>query len=186
MTVARSRLVDVEVTRWYHCISRCVRQAFLLAAGELDRKAWIERRLQELAEIFALSVGGFAMLDNHLHLLVRLDPQRADDWSDEEVVRRWGRLYPPRDKKRQPLPMSEAWVQERLADPAWVARTRQRLVSLGWFMKRLKEPLARLCNREENTRGANLRAAQRSSRAATRASPCWMRRRCWRSAPTLT
>ena len=27
-------------------------------------------------------------------------------WSDEEVVRRWGRLSAPRDKSRQPLPVS--------------------------------------------------------------------------------
>ena len=29
-------------------------------------------------------------MDNHLHLLVRLDPEVAKGWSDEEVVRRWG------------------------------------------------------------------------------------------------
>jgi hypothetical protein len=38
MTMARSQLVDVSVTRWYHCITRCVRRAFLLSEGELDRK----------------------------------------------------------------------------------------------------------------------------------------------------
>ena len=42
-----------------------------------DRKSWIEKRLEELAEIFAVSVAGFAILDNHLHLLVRLDPDMA-------------------------------------------------------------------------------------------------------------
>ena len=41
-------------------------------------------------------------MDNHLHLLVRLDQDVAKSWSDEEVVRRWGRLFPPRDKSRQP------------------------------------------------------------------------------------
>ena len=43
-------------------------------------------------------MGGFAVLDNHLHLLVRLDPDVGQGWSDEDVVRRWGRLFPPRDK----------------------------------------------------------------------------------------
>jgi hypothetical protein len=40
--------------------------------------------LQELAGIFAVSVGGFSVLDNHLHVLVRLDPDTAKSWSDEE------------------------------------------------------------------------------------------------------
>jgi Transposase IS200 like len=88
MTMARAHLVDPAVTRWYHCVSRCVRRAFLLGEGEHDRKAWIENRIRELAEIFAVSVAGFAILDNHLHLLIRLDPHVADAWSDEEVVQR--------------------------------------------------------------------------------------------------
>jgi REP element-mobilizing transposase RayT len=33
------------------------------------------------------------VMDNHLHLLVRLDPADGQAWSDEEVVRRWGRLF---------------------------------------------------------------------------------------------
>ena len=154
MTMARAHLVDPAVTRWYHCVTRCVRRAFLLGEGPLDRKEWIERRLQELAEIFALSVGGFSVMDNHLHVLVRLDPDTAAGWSDEEVVRRWGRLFPPRDKSRQPLPVSKAWVEWRLQDVQWVATARARLQSLSWFMKCLKEPLSRLANRQDNTRGA--------------------------------
>ncbi len=154
MTIARAHLVDPSVTRWYHCVSRCVRRAFLLGEGHLDRKEWIERRLRELAEIFSIAVGGFAILDNHLHLLVRLDPDVATGWSDEEVVRRWGRLFPPRDKARRAVAISEAWVKERLKDVKWVVMARQRLQSLSWFMKCLKEPLSRMANREENTRGA--------------------------------
>ena len=70
MTIARAHLVDPSVTRWYHCVTRCVRRAFLLGEGMHDRKSWIEYRLEELAEIFSVAVAGFAILDNHLHLLV--------------------------------------------------------------------------------------------------------------------
>ena len=109
------------MTRWYHCVTRCVRRAFLLGEGTHDRKGWIEHRLEELAEIFSVAVAGFAILDNHLHLLVRLDPDVARGWSDEDVVRRWGRLFPPRDKARQVAPISDEWVQARLKDARWVA-----------------------------------------------------------------
>jgi REP element-mobilizing transposase RayT len=90
------------------CVTCCVRPAFLLSEGELDRKQWIELRLQDLADIFAVAVGGFSVMDNHLHVLVRLDPDIAQSSSDEEIVRRWGRVFPPRDKSRQPLPVSNA------------------------------------------------------------------------------
>jgi hypothetical protein len=33
MTMARAHLVDVSMTRWYHCITRCVRRALLLGEG---------------------------------------------------------------------------------------------------------------------------------------------------------
>jgi hypothetical protein len=154
MTIARRQLIDVSVTRWYHCISRCVRGASLLGDGSFDRKEWLETRIEELAQVFALGVGGFSVMDNHLHLLLRLDPDVAAGWSDDDVVRRWGRLYPPRNKSRKPEPIFEEWVQSKLKDVEWVARARERLQSIGWFMKCLKEPLARQANREDGCRGA--------------------------------
>ena len=107
MTTARCKIVDVEVTRYYHCISRCVRGAYLIQgdlpgqdkkrrANRLERrKKWIEQRLELLVSSFAISVGGFVVMDNHLHVLVRLDPERAAGWTDEEVVRRWISICPP-------------------------------------------------------------------------------------------
>ena len=62
MTIARSRLIDPSTTRWYHCTSRCVRRAFLLSEGKSNRKEWIENRIKELAEIFAVGIGGFSVI----------------------------------------------------------------------------------------------------------------------------
>jgi REP element-mobilizing transposase RayT len=158
MTLPRSKLVNIDVTRWYHCISRCVRRADLLGEGQQrgDRKGWIERRLQKLDGIFAVSVGGFSVLDNHLHVLLRLDSDEAKHWSDEQLVERWFRLYPPRGTDRKPLPAAklQELVNQRLADKVWLSKTRGRLSSLSWFMKCLKEPLARMVNEEENCTGA--------------------------------
>jgi hypothetical protein len=155
MTIARSRLVDPEVTRWYHCISKCVRQAFLLdGQGRTDRKAWLENRLEELSQVFSISVAGFSILDNHLHVLVRLDPEIAEAWSDEEVVRRWGQLFPPRDRSRKKGPVTDEWIRAKVQDGKWIGKRRKRLQSLSWFMKCLKEPLARLANSEDGCEGA--------------------------------
>jgi hypothetical protein len=34
MTIARVHLIDPPATRWYHCMNRCVRRAFLLGEGQ--------------------------------------------------------------------------------------------------------------------------------------------------------
>ena len=121
MTMARSQLVDLEVTRYYHCISRWVRRAFLCGEGFKHRKQWIEDRIEMLAGSFAVSVCGFSVMDNHLHLLVRLDPGVADGWSDEEVVRRWLTVYPPRLLDTDDPIIVQAWVDQLLKNDATVA-----------------------------------------------------------------
>ncbi len=78
MPVARKQIVDPNVTPWYHCISRCVRRAFLRGGGNAHRKGWIESRLEFLSQVFALNVGAFSAMDNHLHVLLRLDREQAE------------------------------------------------------------------------------------------------------------
>jgi REP element-mobilizing transposase RayT len=154
MATPRAQLVDEAVTPWYHCVSRCVRKAFLCGQGAEHRKRWIEQRLQFLASLFSIDCGGFAVMDNHLHLLLRLDSQRAQDWTPQEVARRWLTLFPLRDLAGKPLPVADARVQERANDADWISKTRKKLSNLGWFMKCLKEPLSRLANKEDGCTGA--------------------------------
>ena len=162
MTMPRRQLVDVEVTRYYHCISRCVRRAFLCGEGVTHRKAWIEARLELLAKQFAVSVCGFAILDNHLHILCRLDPGIAAGWSDEDVVRRWIAVYRPSCLDIDNSAAVQAWIDHQCRDTARVARYRERLQDLGWFMKALKEPLARLANKEDDCKGTFWEARYKS------------------------
>jgi REP element-mobilizing transposase RayT len=154
MTTARKEIVDPQVTRLYHCISKCVRGGFLLGQGLENRKQWIEDRLQLLTEHFAVSVGGFAVLDNHLHVLVRLDPQVAAQWTDEQVVRQWFAVYPPTTLDLDnPLLVQQAVARE-LGNPKRVLELRERLSSLSWFMKALKEPISRMANQADGCSGA--------------------------------
>lgn len=152
MTRPRSAIVSPDVTRYYHCVTRCVRQAFLLQKGKTDRKKWLKDRLKEVADVYAVSVSNFAILDNHFHLLLRLDVDIANSWSDEEVIKRWAILHPPK-VKRKPIKVTELWIAEEAKDKKKVEKLRSRLCDLGWFMKEVKEPLARLCNREDGRHG---------------------------------
>jgi hypothetical protein len=62
MAVARSKIVNPQITPWYHCISRCVRGTDLLSD---ERKLWIQQRLEELVGIFAIDVAGFSRTETH-------------------------------------------------------------------------------------------------------------------------
>jgi hypothetical protein len=56
MAIARSHLVSVALTRWYHRITRCARRAFLLGVVEADgsRKDWIEQPRVDRQRIFLI------------------------------------------------------------------------------------------------------------------------------------
>lgn len=154
MTTARKHLVDPAVTSYYHCISRCVRRALLCGESHSHRKQWIKERLQELSGIFAIDVCGFAIMDNHLHVLLHLDLPRAQTWSAEDVARRWLRLCPPRGIDGKPLALTRQWIADSVQDAKWIEESRRRLCELGWFMKFLKEPIARRANKEDDCTGA--------------------------------
>jgi REP element-mobilizing transposase RayT len=151
MTTARSVIVDVDATPYYHCIARCVRRAFLCGLDEYSgrsfdhRKLWILERIKLLASIFAVDVCAYAMMSNHLHLVLRVVLARAAGWSDEEVLDRVGRLCPTsvRGLDRWTAPQR----QKRVA--TW----RARLSNLSWFMAKLDEHIARRANEEDGCGG---------------------------------
>ena len=63
MPIALAYLIHPSVTRWYRCVTRCVRRTFLLGEGHDDRKVWIENRLRVLAEISSGIVPNCAFWD---------------------------------------------------------------------------------------------------------------------------
>ncbi|MBK8124670.1 MAG: hypothetical protein IPK54_14115 [Dokdonella sp.] len=100
MTSARSLLVDPDAPGFYHCISRCVRRAWLCGVDPYNgtsyehRRAWVEQRLLELAEIFAVGVYAYAVMSNHVHVVLRINPLTAAAWTNDDVAIRWVRLFP--------------------------------------------------------------------------------------------
>ena len=62
------------------------------------RRQWVEDRIHELAGIFGVAIWGYAVMSNHLHVVVQILPEEVSLWSKEEVVKRWMRLYPRQDQ----------------------------------------------------------------------------------------
>jgi len=64
MTTARAILVPPESPGTYHCVSRCVRRAWLCGTDRETgrsfehRRQWVEDRIHELSEIFAVAIWG--------------------------------------------------------------------------------------------------------------------------------
>src|SRR5688572_4767073 len=126
MTIPRSKLIDPTRLTWVHCISRCVRQAWLCGKQVEHRKSWVTERLEFLARCFAVEVAGFAVMSNHLHLIVRMRPDGTGAWTAEQVAERWMSIYP-----RQylgdgtPVLPSRAAVEAQARDWAWVSERRK-------------------------------------------------------------
>lgn len=159
MPEPRYRQVSTEDTLYYHCVSRCVRRAFLCGKDSSTgfdfehRRQWIVDRIKLLCSVFAIDLCAYAVMSNHYHVVIRIDAERMESWTDEEVAHRWMRIF------SGPLLMQQyvcnadltaielAWLKELLA--TW----RQRLGNISWFMRCLNEPIARLANAEDHCTG---------------------------------
>ena len=159
MPRARKHLVSLDDTPYYHVTSRCVRRAFLCGFDDRSgqsyehRREWIETRLRVLASLFSIEVCAYAVMSNHYHLVVRLEPDECNSWSDDEVLERWTSLFKgpflvQRYRSGEVLPQIESETLRAI-----VKVYRARLGSLSWFMKCLNEPIARRANAEDRCTG---------------------------------
>jgi REP element-mobilizing transposase RayT len=99
-TYARSLLVPPGSPGTFHCVSRCVRRAFLCGDDSLScrsfehRRQWVWDRIRDLAAIFGVAVWGYAVMSNHRHVVIQTLPEAVAGWSANEVAERRMRLFP--------------------------------------------------------------------------------------------
>ncbi|MDZ7924962.1 MAG: transposase [Marinagarivorans sp.] len=99
MTQPRSQLVSICDTPYYHVVSRCVRRSYLCGFDSATntnyehRRSWIEDRIRLLSSIFAIDICAYAVMSNHLHIVVKLNPREAEEWTADEVLAHWTSLY---------------------------------------------------------------------------------------------
>lgn len=165
MTKARSSLISVSDTPWYHVVCRCVRRAFLcgndrLTGQDFDhRRGWIVERVKQLSSVFAIDVAAYAVMSNHYHLVLRVDVERAAAWSRDEVLRRWTQLFDG-PVLVQRLQAAQERGEDAGFDAAtlvrideWAETYRARLMDISWFMRVLNETIARQANAEDKVTG---------------------------------
>jgi len=159
MPKPRSAQVSVDVTPYYHCVSRCVRRAFLCGLDRLTgtsyehRRAWLEQRLLRLGQVFCIDVCAYAVMTNHYHAVLHINRQSQAALTMTEVLQRWSSLFNGntlvcRYLQGELLDEAQLKVVEELAD-LW----RQRLGNLSWFMRVLNEAIAREANAEDQCTG---------------------------------
>lgn len=142
-----------------HAIQRCVRRAFLAGIDEKSgkdysfRREWIRRRLEALASVFGIDVLTYAIMSNHLHVILRNQPDVVDTWTDEEVALRWLRVFPGQRLEEQLAEPTDVAVEKLVGNAEMLARIRERLSDISWFMRALAEPIARLANKQDECTG---------------------------------
>ena len=159
MPTPRNQQISLSDTPYYHCIARCVRRAFLCGTDATTgkdyshRKDWVAERLALLANTFAIDVCAYAILDNHLHSVLKINTQKAKFWTENEVTHRWQQLFtlPVLVERYLAGECSSEAEQHRAQED--IAVYRERLMDISWFMRCLNEHIARKANAEDNCTG---------------------------------
>ena len=91
-------------------------------------------------------------MSNHYHLVLRVDKNSSDDWSESEVIRRWKQLCSIPQVITQYLKTPEMPGIDVVAQDL-IESWRVRLTDISWLMRFLNEYLARKANEEDNCKG---------------------------------
>ncbi|MHC4390101.1 MAG: transposase [Planctomycetota bacterium] len=126
--------------------------------GYKHRKAWVRERLQMLSTVFAVELCSYAVMGNHVHMILRVRPDQSALWTAEELARRWWQLCPTRrDALGHPTEPTQDDLQQVLAEHEGgqkrVDQLLERLTSLSWFMKFFAERIARRANKADRCTG---------------------------------
>ncbi|MBR9784108.1 MAG: transposase [Gammaproteobacteria bacterium] len=159
MAQSRKSLISLQDTPYYHCISRCVRRSYLCGYDHTTnvsyehRKSWVENRLLFLSSIFAIDICAYAVMSNHIHIVLCVNKSAALSWSLDTVLRQWhkihrGTLLTQRYLKGEVLSDIEIKAVKETADIY-----RKRLFDISWFMRDLNEHIARKANEEDECTG---------------------------------
>ncbi|WP_299075099.1 transposase [uncultured Paraglaciecola sp.] len=159
MPQPRKSQISLLDTPYYHCVSRCVRRSLLCGVDNYTgqsyehRRGWVEARLLFLSSVFSIDICAYAVMSNHVHVVLYVDVKQAQSWSDMDVVTRWHRLHKG-TLLTQMFVKGEALNQSQLLTlDETIAEYRKRLHDISWLMRDLNEYIAREANKEDDCTG---------------------------------
>ena len=159
MATARKRQVSLTDTKYYHCISRCVRRAYLCgedkATGQSyeHRRGWIEDKLLELAKVFCIDVCAYAVMSNHTHIVLYVDDAKVKRLSDKAIIIRWHKLFKGTLLTHKYMSGEKLNKAQQYFLNEELTEFRTRLSNISWFMRVLNESIARKANKEDGCTG---------------------------------
>jgi len=159
MTQARRSQIDLASTPYYHCMSRCVRQAYLCGEDRNTgvsydhRKQWMVDRMALLADAFAIEIAAYAVLSNHYHVILFVDEAKAQSWTVKEVIERWLMIYSGSQLVRRFHEGDTLSGGELEAINGLAEDYRKRLMNISEFMRCLNQHIAYAANQEDRCKG---------------------------------
>ena len=126
-----TRMISSNEKSVYHVISRTALDGLPFGPVEKDRFVTI---LKRFARIYFTEILGYAVMDNHVHILVRMLPER--NFSDEEITARY-RLY---------------YGDEAVFPVGRIGHFRQKWASLSEFVREVKQTFSRYYNKKRGRR----------------------------------
>ena len=159
MPQARKTIVSIDDTPFYHCMSRCVRRAFLCGVDSYSgidyehRREWLEDKLHQVASVFAIKLCAYAVMSNHYHVVLHVRNDQASEWSDIEVIERWHTLFSGNYLSHKLLSSASLNKTELTLLNKDITRWRSRLCDISWFMRIVNESIARQANKEDECTG---------------------------------
>ena len=159
MTRARSQQICCQDTPYYHCISRVVRKAYLCGVDKTTqqdfehRRQWMLDRLAEIEAVFCIDVCSYAIMSNHYHLVLYINKAKVDSLTNLEVIERWRKIYTGPDIIQRFIAGEKLSKEHHQLIAEIVAKWRDRLEDISWFMRSLNEPISRKANFEDNCTG---------------------------------
>ena len=159
MTQARKTIISLNDTAYYHCVSRCVRRAFLCGQDSYSgqdyehRRQWLENKLHDVASAFAIKLCAYAVMSNHYHVVLHVRTDIAKQWSSREVIEHWHALFSGSALSRLFLSNQTLSKEQQKTLQKDINKWRSRLTDVSWFMRIVNESIARKANKEDNCSG---------------------------------